>query len=98
MLAALFVSAAVVIANAPMWGTDSAVALDDTVLSSAAKYTIGLQPVEDPGPFPGSVTPTTPTITIAASVTGRAPSTSSSTPRCSRRSPGRWTSTTSTPG
>jgi hypothetical protein len=61
-LAALLVGASVVIADSP--GTDGTVAFDDTVLSSVTKHTIGLQPTADPGPFPESVTPTTPTITI----------------------------------
>ncbi|MDW5324128.1 M14 family metallopeptidase [Plantactinospora sp. KLBMP9567] len=64
-LVTLLAGAAVVLASTPLWGTGDPAALDDAELSAAPTYTIGLQPAADPGPFPGSVTPTTPTITVA---------------------------------
>jgi hypothetical protein len=65
MLVTLVAGAAVVIATTPLWSTGGTAAFEAAELSAAQTFTIGLQPAQDPGPFPGSVTPTTPTITIA---------------------------------
>ncbi|MGI5213569.1 M14 family metallopeptidase [Plantactinospora sp. CA-290183] len=63
-LLTLTAGAALAIAGTPLW-SGGAAPLDGAELSAARTYTIGRQPAQDPGPFPGSVTPTTPTITIA---------------------------------
>lgn len=62
---AVLAAGALAVGTAPLWGAGGKGPLHDAALSATPTYTVGLQPPQDPGPFPGSVTPTSPTITIA---------------------------------
>ncbi|MEV6367207.1 M14 family metallopeptidase [Micromonospora musae] len=62
---AVLTAGVLAVGTAPLWGAGGGASLDDAALSATPTFTVGLQQAQDPGPFPGSVTPTTPTITIA---------------------------------